>query len=70
MEVHVIDPHAMQHDTDATRQRDHCPFRSSTAGNLRGQCSEPGQTAAVHHHGRSLAQSPPEIDVAGFCNPA
>lgn len=69
-EVGILDPHAMQNDTDAARQRNHRALRSSAAGNLCGPCSEPGRTATVHHNRRSLAQGATEVDVGGLGYPA
>lgn len=61
--VGILDPHAMQDDTDAARQRDHRALRSSAAGNPCGPRPEPSRTATMHHDRRSLAQGAPEIDV-------
>lgn len=68
-EVGILDPHAMQDDTDAARQRDHRALRSPAAGNLCGPCPEPSRTAAVHHDRRGLAQSASKVDVAGLGDP-
>lgn len=48
-EFRALDPHAMQNDTDAARQRDHRALRSPAAGNLCGPCPKPSRTATVHH---------------------
>ena len=69
-EVNALAPQAMQDDTDAARQRDHCPRRSSAVDNLCGPYPEPGQTAAAHHGCRRQAQNATKIDVTGLGDPA
>lgn len=70
VEVGVFDPHPMQDDTDAARQRDHCPLRFTPTGNLCRPCSEPSRAATIHHDRRSLVKGAPEIDIACLGDPA
>jgi len=69
-EFGALDLHPIQNETDAARHRYHRTLRFPAAGKLCDPCSEPCRAPTVHHDRRSLAPGAPQIEVAGFGDPA